>query len=60
MYLLITNSGPVVTDYFPLSVQENSRFFVDFDMVNVVLDLKCIRLKNMLETINYNKVDPVI
>jgi len=27
-------------------------------MVNVVLDLKCILLK--LETINYNKVDPVI
>ena len=30
------------------------------DMVNVVLDLKYIILKNMLETINYNKVDPVI
>jgi len=29
-------------------------------MVNVVLDLKCLRLKYMLETINYNKVDPVI
>jgi len=29
-------------------------------MVNVVLDLKCIRLKFVLETINYNKVDPVI
>ena len=29
-------------------------------MVNVVLDLKCVRLKYMLETINYNKVDPVI
>ena len=29
-------------------------------MVNVVLDLKCIRLKYMLETINCNKVDPVI
>jgi len=29
-------------------------------MVNVVLDLTCIRLKNMLETINYNKVHPVI
>jgi len=29
-------------------------------MVTVVLDLKCIRLKYMLETINYNKVDPVI
>jgi len=29
-------------------------------MVNVVLDTKCIRLKNMLETINYNKVKPVI
>jgi len=27
-------------------------------MVNVVLDLKCIRLKYMLETINYNKVEP--
>jgi len=30
------------------------------DMVNIVLDLKCIRLKYMLETINYIKVDPVI
>jgi len=29
-------------------------------MVNVVLDLKYIILKNMLETINYNKVNPVI
>ena len=29
-------------------------------MVNVVLDIKCVRLKYMLETINYNKVDPVI
>jgi len=29
-------------------------------MVNIVLDLKCIRIKYMLETINYNKVDPVI
>jgi len=29
-------------------------------MVNVVLDLKCIRLKFVLETINYNKVDPDI
>ena len=29
-------------------------------MVNVVLELKCIRLKNMLETINYNKVNPDI
>jgi len=29
-------------------------------MVNVVLDLNCIILKNMLETINYNKVNPVI
>ena len=28
--------------------------------VNVVLDLKCIILKYMLETINNNKVDPVI
>ena len=33
--------------------------FAYIDMVNVVLDLKCIRLKNMLETINYNKVNPV-
>ena len=32
---------------------------VYIDMVNVVLDLKCIILKNMLETINYNKVNPV-
>jgi len=29
-------------------------------MVNVVLDIKCTSLKYMLETINYNKVDPVI
>jgi len=29
------------------------------DMVNV-LDIKCIRLRYMLEIINYNKVDPVI
>ena len=29
-------------------------------MVNVVLDLKCIRLKYKLETIKYNKVDPVM
>jgi len=31
---------------------------VYIDMVN--LDLKCMRLKFMLETINYNKVDSVI
>jgi len=29
-------------------------------MVNIVLDLKCIRLKIVLETISYNTVDPVI
>ena len=29
-------------------------------MVNVVLDLKYIILKNMLETVNYNQVNPVI
>jgi len=29
-------------------------------MVNVVLDLTCVILKNMFETINYNKVNPVI
>ena len=29
-------------------------------MVSVVLDIQCIRLKYMLEAINYNKVDPVI
>jgi len=34
--------------------------FVSIDMVNVVLDLKCIILKYVLETINYNKVYPVI
>jgi len=33
---------------------------VYIDMVNVVLDLKCIILTYILETINYNKVDPVI
>ena len=35
-------------------------FFVYIDMVNDVLDIECIILKYMLETINYNKVDPVI
>jgi len=29
-------------------------------MVNVVLYLKCLKVKFVLETINYNKVDPVI
>jgi len=29
-------------------------------MVNGELDLKCRRLKYMLETIKYNTVDPVI
>jgi len=43
-------------DYFPLSVQENL-IFVSIDMVSVVLDVKCKRLKFML---NNNKVDPVI
>jgi len=33
---------------------------VYIDMVNVILDIKYITLKNMLETINYNKVYPVI
>ena len=33
--------------------------FVYIDMANV-LDFKCIRIKYMLETINYNEVDPVI
>ena len=46
-------------DYFSLSVQENL-ISVYIDMVNVVLDLKYIRLKYMLETINNKKVDPVI
>ena len=46
-------------DYFLLSVQENL-IVVSIDMVDVVLDIKCIIIKNMLETINYNKVDPVI
>jgi len=34
-------------DYFKLSVQENL-IYVSIDMVNVVLDIKCIRLKYML------------
>ena len=34
--------------------------FVYIVVVNVVLDLKCVRLKYTLGTINYNKVDPVI
>jgi len=42
-------------DYFKLSVQENL-IYVSIDMVNVVLDIKCIRLKYMLETINYKKI----
>jgi len=42
-----------------LSIQENL-IFVYIDMVNFALDLKCIKLKFVLETINYNKVDPVI
>ena len=46
-------------DYFPLSVQENL-ICVNIDMVNVALYLKCIILKYMLETINYNKVEPGI
>ena len=33
-------------------------FDVFIDTVNVVLDLKCIRLMNMLETINTYKADP--
>ena len=45
-------------DYFPLSVQE-IMICIYIDMVNVVLDLTCIRLKYMLETINYKKVDLV-
>jgi len=34
--------------------------FVSIDMVNVGWDLKRIILKNILETINYNKDDPVV
>jgi len=44
---------------FPLSVQENL-ICVYIDIVNVVLDIKYTSLKYMLETIYYNKVDPVI
>jgi len=29
-------------------------------LLDVVLELKCVRLRYMLETINYNNVDPVI
>jgi len=46
-------------DCFPLSVQENL-ILLSIDMVNVILDIKCIRLKYIWETINYNKVSPVI
>ena len=49
----------IISGLFSLSVRENL-ICVYIDMVNVVLDLKCIRLKYMLETINYIKVDPVI
>ena len=34
--------------------------FVSIGMVNVGLYFNCIILKNMLETIYYNKVNPVI
>ena len=34
--------------------------FVSIDMVDVVLDPKCIILKYMSETINHKKGDPVI
>ena len=46
-------------DYFPLSIQENL-IVVYIDMVNVVLDINWIRLKFMLETINYDKIEFVI
>ena len=36
------------------------KIFVYIDILYVVLGLKCIRLKYMLETINYNNIDPVI
>ena len=45
--------------YFPLSVQENL-MFVYIDIINVFQTLTCIKLKFVSETINYNKVDPVI
>ena len=48
-------SKRIISGLFPITC---SRKLVNIDMVNVVLELKCIRLK--LETINYNKVDPVI
>ena len=41
-------------DFFPLSVQENL-ILVSIDMVNIVLDQKWIRLKYILEAINYEK-----
>jgi len=34
--------------------------YVSIDMVIVVLDIKYLRLKYMLDTIYYNKVEPVI
>jgi len=46
-------------DYFPLSVQENLILY-KLTWLMLFLDLKSIRLKYMLETMNYNKVDPVI
>ena len=46
-------------DYFSLSVQENL-ICVYIDMDIIVLDLKCIRLIYMFETINYNICDPAI
>ena len=46
-------------DHFPIYVQVNM-ICVYIGMVNVVLDLKCIGLKYILERINYIKVNPVI
>jgi len=71
-YVLVgyLNTGPVVTKLFRFRIKfQNEQylhnmshylFIVSIDTVNVVLDLKCIRLMNMLETINTYKADPAI
>ena len=48
---------PVFTKLFRLRIKKIS---VNIDILNVVLDIKCIRLKYMLETIRYNIVGPGI
>ena len=48
----------IISGLFPLAIQENF-ICVYIDIVSIVLDLKFIRLKFVLETTSCNKVDPV-